>query len=51
MRFEMDDFNFKDEIDFMNIQHQMDNQKNFLENKTLGFNEDNLYKFIEENKE
>lgn len=50
MKFEFDEMGFKDEIELMNIERQM--QQNQLTNKqTLGFNIDTLYNSIENNKE
>lgn len=49
MRFEFDEIGFKDEIDLMNLERQM--QQNQLQNnQTLGFNLDQLYNTID-NKE
>ncbi len=46
MKFEFDDFNFKDQAELMNLNMQM--QQNQLEhNQNIGFNEDTLYNFIE----
>lgn len=50
MRFEFDEIGFKDEIDLMNIERQM--QQNYiLNNETVGFNLDQLYNAIDNNKE
>ncbi len=46
MRFEFDDFNFKDQVEFMNLNKQM--QQNHIENnQIIGFNSDIIYNFIE----
>ncbi len=46
MRFEFDDFNFKDQVEFMNLNKQM--QQNQVENNpNMGFNNDALYDCIE----
>ena len=46
MKFEFDDFNFKDQIEFMNLNKQM--QQNQIENNlNIGFNDDRLYNFVE----
>lgn len=45
MKFEFDEMGFKDEIELMNIQRQM--EQNQIQNKqTLGFNADSLYNLI-----
>lgn len=41
-----DDIGFKDEIELMNIERQI-KQKQIDENKTFGFNIDNLYEILE----
>lgn len=48
MRIEFDDFDFKDEIELINIEKQMQ-QNQAINNQTLGFNSDNLYNEIENN--
>ncbi len=45
---EFDDFDFKEEIELMNIEKQMQ-QNQTINNQTLGFNCDNLYNDIENN--
>ncbi len=46
MKFEFDDFNFKDQVEFMNLNKQM--QQNQVENNSnIGFNNDALYDCIE----
>ena len=46
MKFEFDDFNFKDQVEFMNLNKQM--QQNQVENNAnIGFNNDALYDSIE----
>ena len=46
MKFEFDEIGFKDEIDLMNLERQM--QQNQMQDKqTLGFNLDSLYNAIE----
>ena len=49
MRFEFDEIGFKDEIDLMNLERQMQ-QNQIQNNQTLGFNLDQLYNTID-NKE
>lgn len=49
MKFDFDDFNFKDEIELINIQRQMQNEQ-FKNNQSLGLNTDTLYNFIEDKK-
>lgn len=48
MKFDLDEdeFSFKDEIDFMNLNYQMENQP-IKVNPTMGFNEDTIYNKIE----
>ncbi len=46
MKFEFDDFNFKDQIEFMNLNNQM-KQNQIENNHNIGFNNDELYNFIE----
>ncbi len=49
MKFEFDDFNFKEQVELMNLNKQM--QQNQLEhNQNIGFNNDILYNFIEKKK-
>lgn len=46
MKFEFDDFNFKDQVEFINLNKQM--QQNQIEfNQNIGFNNDILYDFAE----
>lgn len=42
MKFEFDEMGFKDEIELMNIQRQMQ-QNQMNNNQTIGFNMDTLY--------
>lgn len=42
MKFEFDEMGFKDEIELMNIQRQMQ-QNQINNNQTIGFNMDTLY--------
>lgn len=50
MKFEFDDFNFKDQIEFMKINKQM--QQNQIENlQNIGFNNDRLYDFVDKDNE
>ena len=46
LKFEFDDFNFKDQIEFMNLNNQM-KQNQLEDNHNIGFNNDVLYNFIE----
>ncbi len=46
MKFDLDEFDFKDEIDFMSLNYQMKNQQ-LKVNPTVGFNEDTIYNNIE----
>ncbi len=48
MKFDFDEYGFKDQIELMNLNNQM--KQNQLENnKNIGFNDDTLYNFIENN--
>lgn len=49
MRFDLDEFNFKDEINFMNLNNQIENQQVKNGNVTIGFNVDTIYHKIENN--
>lgn len=42
MKFEFDEMNFKDEIELMNLQKQMQ-QNQLNNNQSIGFNMDTLY--------
>ncbi len=46
MRFEFDEMGFKDEIELMNIQRQMQ-QNQMNNNQTIGFNMDTLYNLVD----
>lgn len=46
MKFEFDEMGFKDEIELMNIEKQMQ-QNQIQNNQTLGFNTDSLYNIID----
>lgn len=46
MKFEFDEMGFKDEIELMNIEKQMQ-QNQIQNNQTLGFNADSLYDLID----
>lgn len=49
MKFNFDEFSFRDQVDFMNLNNQMENQQ--LKTKidaSIGFNEDTIYNKIEE---
>lgn len=48
MRFEFDEMGFKDEIELMNIQSQMQ-QSQMNKDQTIGFNIDSLYNLAENN--
>ena len=49
MKFDFDEYSFKDQIEFMNINNQM-KQNQLQNNKKIGFNNDTLYNFIEKDK-
>ena len=46
MKFEFDDFNFKDQIEFMNLNNQM-KQNQLEDNHNIGFNND-VFNFTHE---
>lgn len=49
MKLDFDEYGFKDQIEFMNINNQM--QQNQLQNNaSIGFNNDALYNLIEQDK-
>lgn len=48
MKFDLDEFSFQDEGNFMNLIHQMENQQ-LKTNSSFGFNEDSIYHKIENN--
>lgn len=49
MKFDFDEYNFQDEINLMNLNHQMENQQFKTEmNPSMGFNNDSIYHKIEE---
>lgn len=48
MRFDYDEFNFKDDLEMMNLENQMKN--NIItnaQNNTIGFNNDDLYNYVD----
>ncbi len=47
MSFDLEEFNFKDEISFMSLNYQMENQQLKSNTSSLGFNEDAIYHSIE----
>lgn len=49
MKFEFDEMGFKDEIELMNIQRQMQ-QNQMNNNQTIGFNIDSLYNLADNDK-
>ena len=47
MKFDFDEFSFQDEINLMNLNHQMENQQlKTNKNSSFGFNEDTIYNNI-----
>lgn len=46
MKFDLDEFDFKDEINFMSLNYQMESQQ-LKVNPTVGFNDDTIYNNIE----
>ncbi len=46
MKFDFDEFSLQDEINLMNLNHQMENQQINL-NASFGFNDDTIYHKIE----
>ena len=51
MKFEFDDFGFKEEVDLMNLESQFLQQSQMQNKQTLGFNLDSLYNAIDNNEE
>lgn len=51
MKFEFDDFGYKEEIDLMNLENQILQQNQIQNKQTLGFNLDSLYNAIDKNEE
>ncbi len=49
MKFEFDDFGYKEEIDLMNLENQIVQQNQIQNKQTLGFNLDPLYNIIDNN--
>lgn len=48
MKFDFDEYNFQDEINLMNLNHQMENQQFKTEmNPSIGFNNDSIYDKVE----
>lgn len=50
MKFEFDEMSFKDEIELMNIERQMQ-QNQLNNNQSFGFNMDTLYNLTDNNKD
>ena len=49
MKFNFDEFSFQDQINFMNLNYQMESQQlKTKNNSSIGFNEDSIYRKIEE---
>lgn len=46
MKFDFDEYNFQDEINFMNLNHQMENRQVKM-NSSMGFNNDSIYDKVE----
>lgn len=51
MKFELEDFNFNEQVELMNILNNYKEHTKVHNNKSIGFNEDTLYNFIEQNKQ
>lgn len=51
MRFDLSDFNFKEQAELMNILNNYNGNNPIQNNQSMGFNEDTLYNFIEQNKQ
>lgn len=47
MKFDLDEFTFQDEVNFMNLNYQMERQQ-LKTNASVGFNDDTIYHKIEE---
>lgn len=50
MKFDLDDFNFKEQTELMNMLNGFQGKNEIPNNQCMGFNEDTLYNFIESNK-
>lgn len=50
MKFELDDFNFKEQAELMNMLNNCIGNNQTKNNPIMGFNEDTLYKFMDNNK-
>ncbi len=48
MKYDFDEFSFQDEINFMNLNKQMENTKQMNFDTTIGFNNDIIYQKIED---
>lgn len=48
MRLDFDEFSFQDEVNFMNLNDQMQRTGKMNFNSTIGFNNDTIYQKIEE---
>lgn len=46
MKFDFDEYNFQDEINFMNLNQQMENRQVKM-NSSMGFNNDSIYDKVE----
>lgn len=44
-----EDFSFKDDIEIMNLEHQMKTNQMSTNNQNIGFNTDFLYNNVEQN--
>ncbi len=48
MRFDFDEYNFRDEINLMNLNYQMESQQvERNKNSSFGFNDDTIYNQID----
>lgn len=49
MKLNFDEFSFQDQINFMNLNYQMESQQlKTKNNSSIGFNEDSIYRKVEE---
>lgn len=51
MKFELGDYNFSEQVELMNILNNYKGDAKIQNSKSIGFNEDALYNFIEQSKQ
>ena len=50
MKFDLDDFNFHEQAELMNILNNYKGNNQMQKNQSIGFNAETLYNFIEQDK-